>query len=152
MDTDMVEKRAKLYESCKQMPEVRVSRGPRATRHYSLATAYFECFLNLGPNLKNMKGNGANIVITPPKSAIAPVFVIALNMGRLASGKAAANELRINELDAIADAAYGRYVCTKKLNVAVKDSTTEHPKGMIAIIGTIQCTRLYTVNANMYSP
>ena len=73
---------------------------------------------------------------------MAPVFVIALNIGLAASGRAPAIKVLTNELDAMADAARGRYERTKKLKVDVKEYTTDVPKGMMTMMETIQCTCL----------
>lgn len=46
----------------------------------------------------------------------------------------------------------GRYAVTKYVNVEVKTKYTPAPKGIEAIIGTIQCTCLYVVKANQNKP
>lgn len=73
-------------------------------------------------------GTGASSVITPPRNARAPVLVIDLNMECAASGSPAESELRQKELDARVDAAIGRYVCTKKVNVEVNEKTLERER------------------------
>jgi hypothetical protein len=50
------------------------------------------------------------------------VFVIALNMGRLTRGSAAATAERMNALEASALAATGRYTRTRNVNVDVNAS------------------------------
>lgn len=58
-------------------------------------------------------GTGANITVSPARKATAPVLVIAVNIGRAASGSAPLINERRNELDAIALAACGRYAVVR---------------------------------------
>lgn len=52
----------------------------------------------------------------------------------------------------MAEAATGRYATTRYVKTEVKEKHTPVPKGMDAIMGTIQWTSLYVVNANQNSP
>ncbi len=61
---------------------------------------------------KGTHGNGAMAAARPARSAVAPTVPNASYICDANNGKAAANDERIAELLAIADAAMGRYVTT----------------------------------------
>ena len=62
---------------------------------------------------KSTHGNGAMAVARPASSAVAPTVPKAAYICDANNGNAAANDERIAELLAIADAAIGRYATTR---------------------------------------
>lgn len=66
----------------------------------------------------------------------------AWNIWIVNKGKAAAKELRMAELAAIALAATGRNASTRYKKTLWKDQSMPMPNGTVAISGTIQCTEV----------
>ena len=93
-------------------------------------------------------GKGAAIVITPANNAVAPTVPSASYICPAKSGNAEANAPRVNAFAAIADAAMGRYAETRYVNVEEKQSVKPIPKNVVAMMGAIQCTWGYVVNAS----
>ena len=85
--------------------------------------------------------------MSPARSAVAPTVPRASYICPANNGKTAANVERSALLAAIALAAIGRYAVTRYVNTPVKMNTVPEPNGMEPMIGPIQCTCLYVVNA-----
>ena len=68
------------------------------------------------------------------------------------NGNTAANKDLKALFEAIADAAMGRYAVTRYVKVDVNPNNIPVPNGIEAMIGTIQCTCGYVVNASQKSP
>ena len=68
------------------------------------------------------------------------------------NGKPAANDVRITALPVSAAAAIGRNAVTRYVNVLVNTKQMPTPKGIEEMMGAIQWTCWYVVNARQYSP
>lgn len=97
-------------------------------------------------------GSGAMTAVSPANSAVAPTVPSLLYIASAKRGKAAANVERVALFDAMADAAIGRYAVTRYVNVEVKTKKKPDPNGIDAMIGTIQGTVGYVVNASQKRP
>lgn len=92
------------------------------------------------------------IVARPARRAVAPTVPSLSYMAPANSGNAAANADRNALLLAMAEAAIGRYAVTRYVNVDVKTKYIPEPKGTDAMIGAIQWTCGYVVNASQNKP
>lgn len=92
------------------------------------------------------------MVVKPANKAVAPTVPSRSYMNPAKRGNANAVVQRKNVLPAMADAAAGRYATTRYVNTEVKEKQTPVPKGMDAMMGTIQWTFLYVVKAIQKSP
>lgn len=74
---------------------------------------YFVCQIGCPDSTNCTYGSGAARVVSPANIAVAPTAPMRMYICLANSGKAAADEPRINVLEAIADAATGRYAVTR---------------------------------------
>lgn len=77
-------------------------------------------------------------VVNPASNAVAPTVPSLEYIAGANNGNPAANADRIALFDASADAAIGRYATTRYVKTELKTKYSPVPKGIEAMIGTIQ--------------
>jgi hypothetical protein len=93
-----------------------------------------------GASKEGTHGSGAITVVNPASSAVAPTVPSLEYIAGANKGNPAANDERNALFEAIADAAIGRYATTRYVNTELKTKYNPVPKGIEAMMGTIQCT------------
>ena len=91
-------------------------------------------------DIKSTDGRGAASVVKPASNAVAPTVPRRTYICLAKRENPPAAPILMNALDAIADAAIGRYAVTRYVKIETKHHVMPTPKGTNARMGTIQGT------------